>query len=341
MSSASAEFGTTRGQRSAAVWPAYAVLGVLGLLPVAGVLAFGLSADSFDLRGAGGPLLAYAAGVLSVASPCVLPLVPIYLTQVAGASIEDGRIAASRAAVLRQAAAFLLGLAAVFIALGAGAGALGYFLQDHQRELQQGAGIVVIVLGASLVPSYGRGSLFKSAAMLAAVSVLLVGIVEVADIRGDRARVGLLMAAALVAWLKFSGVVQFSLLSRTMQFDPGVGRKAGYVRSAVTGAALAAGWTPCVGPVLGGILSLASQSGDVVTGTYLLGFYALGFSVPFLAAALAVSDATRMVRALQRWTPAVEVAAALMLIGLGVLLLSGKLSALNQYFGFSQVDSTL
>ncbi|MCS7294991.1 MAG: cytochrome c biogenesis protein CcdA [Chloroflexota bacterium] len=341
--SSSATAGAARRERArgGAAWSAYAVLAVLGLLPVLGVLAFGLSADSFDLRGAGGPLLAYAAGVVSVASPCVLPLVPIYLTQVAGASIEDGRIAASRSMVLRQAAAFLIGLSAVFVALGAGAGALGYFLQDHQRELQQGAGLLVIILGTSLVPSYGKGSLLKSAAMLAALSVLLVAVVEVADIRGDRLRVGLLMGAAVIAWLKFSGIVEFSFLSRTMQFDPGAGRKIGYLRSAATGAALAAGWTPCVGPVLGGILSLASQSGDVLTGTYLLAFYALGFSVPFVAAALAVSDATRLVRSLQRWAPAMEVAAALMLIGLGVLLLSGKLSALNQYFGFSRVESKL
>lgn len=317
------------------------LLAVMGLLPVIAVVAFGLSYDSFDLRGAGGPLLAYAAGVLSVASPCVLPLVPIYLTQVAGASIEDGRIVASRSVVLRQAAAFLLGLTVVFVALGASAGAIGFFLQDHLRELQQAAGVIVIVLGASLVPSYGRGSLFKSAAMLSGLAVLLVGIVEFADLRGDRIRVSLLMGAAVLAWLKFSGLVQFSLLSRTMQIDTGTSRRVSYTRSAVTGAALAAGWTPCVGPVLGGILSLASQSGDVVTGTYLLAFYALGFSVPFVAAAMALSDATRMVRALQRWGPVVEVIAAVMLIALGVLLLSGKLSALNQYFGFSEVGSKL
>lgn len=336
-----AEAGRGTSGAGGAAWTAYAVLGLLGLSPVAAVVLLGLSADSFDLRGVGGPLLAYAAGVVSVASPCVLPLVPVYLMQVAGTSLDDPRVTAPRGRVLRQAVAFLVGLSTVFIALGAGAGALGYFLQEYQRALQQGAGFLVMVLAATLIPSYGKGSLFKSAAMLAALAFLLVGVVELAGLRGDRLRVGLLMGAALVTWLKFAGIVQFSVLSRTVQLDPTRVRRVGYLRSAATGAALAAGWTPCVGPVLGGILSLASQSGAVLTGTYLLAFYALGFSVPFFAAALAVSDATHMVRALRRWTPVVEVVAALMLLALGVLLLSGKLTALNQYFGFAQLDSSL
>ena len=319
----------------------YVLLLALGLFPVVLFVVLGFGADRFDLQGAGGPLLAYAAGVLSFVSPCVLPLVPIYLTQLAGTTVEEGRILASRATVLKHAVTFLLGLSLVFIALGASAGALGFFLQDHQRELEQGAGILLIVLGSALVPGYGKGSPLRSAAMLAAASVLLVAVVELADLRGDRVRVALLVGALLLAWLKFSGFIELSIFSRTFQVEAGRTAPVGLVRSFVTGAAFAAGWTPCVGPVLGGILTLASQSGEVLTGVYLLAFYAAGFSIPFLITAVAATDATRAMRALQRWGPAAEVVAALMLVALGVLLLSGRLTALNQYFGFAQSDTIL
>src|SRR5262245_55384814 len=111
----------------------YAAFATLLIAPVALFTIGGLTNDSFSLQGPGGPILAFSAGVLSFVSPCVLPIVPIYITQISGASFRDGAVVAARRTTFAHGLAFIAGLSIVFIALGASAGLLGsFFLQDHQ-----------------------------------------------------------------------------------------------------------------------------------------------------------------------------------------------------------------
>jgi cytochrome c-type biogenesis protein len=320
----------------------YLIFAALALAPL---IAFGLgplTSDSFGLRGPGGPILAFSAGVLSFVSPCVLPLVPIYITHISGASIQNGRVVTDRRVTFSHAVAFVTGLSAVFIVLGASVGLLGsYFFKDNQRDLEKVAGVMLVFMGILLIPAHGARSPMRSALVLAVLTVAYLFIAEVANLRGDR--VGLLQLAVVmgVAWLRFAGYLPLNLLNRTFEVNLGKNRRVGYTRSALFGGAFALGWTPCVGPILGGILTLAATSDGAWTGTYLLLAYSAGFSVPFLITGLAISDVSGFLRKIQRFTPAIEVASGLMLIGVGLLLWYGSLTGLNEYFTFADFNQGL
>ena len=187
-----------------------------------------------------GVLSAFAAGVISFLSPCVLPLVPGYVSFVAGSSLEDLRDGVTpRARSLTLAATFVLGFTVVFVALGASATALGSALLSYKLQLGVIAGVVVILFGLHLL-----------------------------------------------------GLTPFRLMNQEARFhiETGAGRAAG---AFVLGIAFAFGWTPCIGPVLGAILTLSASTADVAKGSLLLAVYSLGLGLPFLLAALFTGTAAR------------------------------------------------
>jgi len=335
-----------RTEPTSSRWLLYVLLGVLALIPVAFFAVGPLSGGSFSLEGPGGPLVAFSAGVLSFISPCVLPIVPIYITHLSGASIQAGGVTADRRVTFSHAVAFIVGLSAVFIALGASVGLLGsYVLRDNQRGLEEFAGVMLLLMGVILIPARQRMSTFAAAVVLLLFTGVFFGVVEVANLHGQTTRVALLGGALLLAWLKVSGWIQLSIFSRTFEFNVAKDRRVGYGRSALIGGAFALGWTPCVGPILGSILTLAASTSastsDALTATYLLGFYALGFSVPFLITGLALADVTRFLKRINPYLGYIEIASAVLLIGLGILLVTGQLANLNQYFTFAEFNQGL
>lgn len=213
--------------------------------------------------------VAFVGGLLSFLSPCVLPLVPTYLAYVGGSA------EAKRAVLVRNALSFIAGFSLVFIALGAGASALGSVLRANQRALMLVGGVLVIVFG-----------------------LVMLGVIK-------------------LPWLYRDTRVQYSGETRTPW------------GALLLGMAFAAGWTPCIGPILGAILTLASASGTLASGVGLLAIYALGLGVPFLLAALLLEPFMRFSRSFRRYLPWVERAAGVILIVAGVLMVTGTYTALN------------
>jgi cytochrome c-type biogenesis protein len=318
-------------------------MALLVLIPIAVFTIAGADAGSFDLKGVAGPMVAFSAGVLSFLSPCVLPIVPIFVTNLAGASIDSqGNVTSERGTMFRHGIAFMSGHATTFIALGASVGLIGYTLLDHQRDLEQGAGLIMLVLGVLVIPEFGRRSIERSLLFLVALAAVAFVLIDLADIRGDAVRTALLLAAMLAVWAKFSGFLPgTSILMRTFQFNPAAGKSASYGRSALVGGAFGVGWIPCTGPILGTIVGLAYTSASVWTGMYLLLAYSLGVSTPFLITALAVEDVSWGIKKLRPYMPVFEVAAAVMIVGLGILLFTGALTQINSYFDFGQVGEGL
>jgi cytochrome c-type biogenesis protein len=138
----------------------------------------------------------------------------------------------------------------------------------------------------------------------------------------------------IVFGLHISGIVEVPAFfrERRIGFEPG--GKASYARSVLVGAGYAVGWIPCIGPTLGAILTLAAASGTVLEGSLLLGFYSLGMALPFLAMALAFNAVHRFYRRLGPYLGMISFLSGLMLIGVGILVFTGSLPALNRYFGF-------
>ena len=235
-------------------------------------------------------LAAFGAGLISVLSPCVLPLLPAYLSLLSGVSVEALRAGgprAERARVLRGCAGFIAGFSAVFIALGASATAIGRFLRGFRLEL----------LGATI-----------SLAQIAGVAIIVVG-------------------------LHLAGLLPLQALYRDTRFGARFAPKSPLGTFAV-GAAFAFGWTPCVGPILGGILTLAGSHQTVSAGMGLLAIYSLGLAVPFAAAALSLDWFFRTFGRVREHFRAIEVGSGLILIVLGALVATDRLTVFNTYLAF-------
>lgn len=320
----------------------YVLFGVLAAIPVIAFAVGPLSGSSFSLKGPAGPFLAFSAGVLSFVSPCVLPMVPIFIAQISGSSIQNGNFTADRRVTFTHAVAFVSGLSIVFISLGALAGLLGsYFLVDNKRELGDIAGAILVFMGVLVVPPRGRSDPLRSGLLLIGLTAVFFFLAQVGGIKDDRLRLALLASVMVAVWLRFAGYLQLQLFARTFEVRVGTNRPVGYLRSAFVGGAFGLGWTPCVGPILGSILTLAADSGDALRGTFLLVWYALGLSIPFLIAGLAISDVNRFMKRIQPYTPVIEVLSGVMLIGVGVLLISGRLTGLNDFFSFADFNQGL
>jgi cytochrome c-type biogenesis protein len=220
-----------------------------------------------------GFLVAFGAGMLSFLSPCVLPLVPAYISMVSGLSAAEIEAGEKRHIVplLRGVLGFIAGFTVVFTALGAAASSLGHLLLDHQRGLVIVAGAVIVVLGL---------------------------------------------------WLTGIGTPRLFMSER--RFHPRASRL-GVWAPPVMGMAFAFGWTPCIGPVLGGVLGLAAARATLTSGLLLLVSYSLGLGVPFLATGLAFGHLTEVMARVRRRLGVVNAVAGLLLVAFGVLLLTGNL----------------
>ncbi len=233
--------------------------------------------------GPGALVVAFAAGFVSFTSPCVLPLIPGYLSFVSGVGFD--RLGANQRRVVTTTASFVLGFGAMFTALGAGAGLFGNVLLDNRRTLEIVAGIFIALAGIVYA------GLPLPRALLAERHI---------HVRGER-------GSALTA----------------------VG----------AGLAFAVGWTPCLGPTLAAILTLAAGGGHPGQGAVLLAVYALGLGVPFLLFGLAFTRALALVRALRRHWRAVSLASGASLVTFGILLATGDLirltTRLSRFTGLS------
>jgi cytochrome c-type biogenesis protein len=234
--------------------------------------------------------VAFAAGLVSFASPCCLPLVPVYVGFIVGSDADAARPA--RSAAFRQSLAFVLGFTVVFVALWASIGLVGYALRDHVGLLRQLGGAILVVMGLHVAGLISLPVLGRQA--------------------GAGANMGRLVAR------RPDGTV--------IQQAPRVGR------SLLFGVVFAAGWTPCIGPILSGIIGLASLRSDVGQGTVLLLAYALGLGIPFILVALGADRLRQRLGWFARHDAAVSVVTGSMLVVVGFLMMTNLLVRLSQFF---------
>jgi len=235
--------------------------------------------------------IVFASGLISVLSPCVMPLMPAYLSLVSGVSVaelgEGKTNADQRARVMEACLGFVCGFSTVFIVLGASAFALGRYLRGFRLELfglelgiSQLAGVVIIVFG-------------------------------------------LHMAGALrIGWL---------LRDTRLQLDMGA---PGFFGSFTVGAGFGFGWSPCIGPILGAVLTLAGARETVFEGITLLAIYSAGLAIPFLLAGWSIDWFFTAFARVKQHFRTLEIVSGVLLIGVGLLLVTNQLAIFNTYFGF-------
>jgi cytochrome c-type biogenesis protein len=228
------------------------------------------------------PITAFFAGLISFLSPCVLPLVPGYLSLISGAGLEE--LKAPEAHLMRRvmvnSIAFIVGFSVVFIALGLAATEVGQVLGIYKHLLARIAGVVIIIFGLHLTGIFKIKALYTDA--------------RLHSVKGSSTPVG----------------------------------------AFVIGFAFAFGWTPCLGPILSGILAVAAEQNTLAKGALLLSIYSLGLAVPFLVTALLMERFLKFYSRFRSHMHALEVASGGLLIALGVLLVIGRFTLISNWLSF-------
>jgi len=222
--------------------------------------------------------VAFGGGVVSFVSPCVLPMVPVYLASLYGPELFEQR--GFRPAVLFHAINFVIGFTIVFTLLGTIAGLTGYAVILNKAQLSVIAGWVLIGFGAFIIASYW------------------------------------------IPWLNYE-----------RRLHAGAGKTTGYARSVIIGAVFSVSWTACVGPVLGSILTIAAVQATAWKGAQLLAVYSLGLGLPFLVIGAAFDWLLPVLKRLNRYAGVIRMVSGALLLIIGVLILTGRLTFLQSLAG--------
>ncbi|MFZ0333535.1 MAG: cytochrome c biogenesis protein CcdA [Candidatus Acidiferrales bacterium] len=278
---------------------------------------------------------ALIAGLFSFLSPCVLPLVPGYMSMLSGVGVDQLQQGQGpRGELLRSALAFVVGFSIVFISFGASASAVGTFLQSHRAMLAPLAGALILLFGLHLIGWLVKISLrvgFVIGGLLVAGAIAMEfmapdGFGDFRPVHVFALSLIFLLGPALTRWL-----------NRDVHFR-NMGGKPGIVSGFLMGFAFAFGWTPCIGPILASVLTLAASEGTVGRGIFLLTAYSLGLAIPFLLTAVVIGQFLKFYQRFRRHIHLVEVFSGVLLLAVGGLIfvnrltwLSGKLTFLNRF----------
>lgn len=225
-------------------------------------------------------LTALLAGLVSFVSPCVLPLVPSYLSYLTGTSLEDLKVetsAQARARIFMHAIAFVCGFSAIFILIGLSASEIGGLFTQYKDGIARIGGAIIIILGLNML------GLFK---------------------------------------------IPLLMMDKRMHVQR---RKPSIAVSFVVGIGFAAGWSPCIGPILSGIILLASQE-HVAQAAFLLFVYSLGLAIPFLITAAAITQSLNFLNRIKRYLPAIEMTSGAILVATGLVLVTGSFTRVAGFF---------
>ncbi len=224
--------------------------------------------------------LAFSAGLLSFLSPCVLPLVPAYITYITGSAVADLRTGKAKLHAIYKALGFVLGFSIVFIAMGASITSLGKLLIGNMDIFRKISGVLIIIFG-----------------------IHITGIIKLKTLYYEKR------------------LVPFEKLGKN-------------ISSVLIGMAFAAGWTPCVGPILASILIYAGSMETIKMGILLLAAYSLGLAIPFVLTAYAIGTFSRYFRKISGYLNSISIASGVLLILMGILIYTNKITSINQYFNF-------
>ena len=224
-------------------------------------------------------IMAFLAGLLSFVSPCVLPVIPFYITFITGLTYDELTSTDNKKEIrwltVKNSLIFIAGFSFIFIMLGAGATSVGKFFLTRQDLIRKTGGVIIIILG-----------------------------------------------------LYFMGVLKLKFLmsEKRVQIQ---NKPAGYLGTFFVGVAFAAGWTPCIGPILGSILLIASTKESVITGIELPAAYSAGLGLPLLLTSFAVNSFLAYFKKLNRWMNFISIMSGIFLVLLGVLLMTNSLTIIT------------
>jgi cytochrome c-type biogenesis protein len=270
------------------------------------------------------------AGLLSFLSPCVLPLVPGYVTMLSGIGMEqlkEGEGSSSK--LLTSAFSFVIGFSAVFVAMGATASAVGGFLSRNRDLLVTVAGAFIILFGLHLIGWLAKisirvGIIIGAVLLAAGLALQFEGgsIGFVRPVHFYSVAVIFLIGPKLTRWL-----------NRDVHMQNVGGKQPGIISGFLMGFAFALGWTPCIGPVLAGVLAIAATRAKVTEGVILLVCYSAGLAIPFLITAVGVGRFLKFYQKFRKHLHTVEVTSGVVLLLVGLLFFGPGLTLISRHMG--------
>lgn len=225
-------------------------------------------------------LLAFSAGFLSFLSPCVLPLIPAYISYLTGSSIEELKNGRPKLFTIYKSLGFVIGFSIIFILMGVSITSIGKLLITHKDIFRKIGGILIIGFG-----------------------------------------------------LHTMGVFKVKLLYHEKRYL-NINKIKGPFSSIVMGMAFAAGWTPCIGPILSSILIYATSMNSIGKGILLLVMYSIGLAVPFIVTSILIESFIKYIRKFSKYLPVVSIVSGILMIIMGILVFINKLAILSQYSSF-------
>jgi cytochrome c-type biogenesis protein len=279
---------------------------------------------------------AFLAGLVSFLSPCVLPLVPGYVSMLSGIGVEqlkEGQ--APRGGLLSSALAFVLGFSIVFITFGASASAVGSFLVRNRALLAPIAGSLIILFGLHLVGWLVKITV-RVGLLIAAILVIAGLVLHFTHAGGAHVTPVHFYAIALIFLL---GPMLTRWLNRDVHLRNVGGNKPGMVSGFLMGFAFAFGWTPCIGPILAGVLAVAATRDTIGQGVLLLSFYSAGLAIPFLLTALGIGRFLKFYQRFRRHLHTVEVFSGVLLLAIGALIFVNQLTWLSSKLAVFQPEN--
>jgi len=274
---------------------------------------------------------AFLAGLVSFLSPCVLPLVPGYISMLSGIGMEQLRQGQQpKGSLFSSALSFVVGFSVVFISFGASASVVGSFLQKNRYTLAPIAGALIILFGLHLVGALMKLTL-RSGIVMGAILVAL-GIVALIHHGPLFAGLGAMHFFSL-SIIGFFGPALARWLNRDVHLRS-TSKQPGIWSGFLLGFAFAFGWTPCIGPILTTVLALAAQSDTIARGVLLLAIYSAGLAIPFLLAAVGIVQFLKFYQRFRKYLHAVELFSGVLLLLVGGLVFVNKLTWLTGKLNF-------
>ena len=274
---------------------------------------------------------AFLAGLISFLSPCVLPLVPGYISMLSGIGVEQLRQGQQpKGGLFTSALSFVVGFSVVFISFGASASAVGGFLRQNRALLAPIAGALILLFGLHLLGGLMRMNI--RAGMVLGGFLVALGIASLVHHGPLFAGLGASHFFSL-SIIGFFGPQLARWLNRDVHLQS-TDTKPGILSGFLLGFAFAFGWTPCIGPILATVLALAAASDTIARGVLLLAVYSAGLAIPFLLTALGISQFMVFYKNFRKYLHAVELFSGALLLFVGGLVFVNKLTWLSTKLTF-------
>jgi cytochrome c-type biogenesis protein len=276
-------------------------------------------------------LTSFLAGFLSFLSPCVFPLIPAYISYISGVSIKDLSNSKISINTIFNLLSFIFGFSLIFILFGASATFIGQLLSQNKIIISKFASIVVIIFGLNFIGIFRIKKNFQFNKFIKFLSLIFLILIVIFSFFLFKNWLFLLISIVLIVIFNFFNLINFDFLNYEKKFNYEV-RKESLLSSFILGSSFAFGWTPCIGPILASILTLAAVQETVFQGIILLTFYSLGLAIPFFVSGILIDLLLKSIKNFRKFFGIIEFLSGLLLILIGILIYNNAFTIIASLF---------